>query len=156
MQDEGDIQEDLEMQQPPYVEEGPHIKKDLVIPIPTYTGSGREVRKPVRLIETIGITSNYKPTKIIKLDKLNNQFIQSLHWKKLTDAVHLVDLQAFLSFINYSTNIDNNTIEELHPFPLATQANAADNPTWEEAINGPNSDGYWKAMEMRSRLSSKM
>ena len=60
----------------------------------------------------------------------------------MTDAVRLVDLRTFLSFVNYSINIDNNTIEELHPFTLATQANEANNPTWEEAVNGPNSDGH--------------
>ena len=35
--------------------------------------------------------------------------------KKLTDTICLVDLHAFLSFVNYSTNIDDNTIEEIHP-----------------------------------------
>ena len=30
---------------------------------------------------------------------------------------------------------------------LATQANAADNPTWDEAMNGPDKAGYWQAAE---------
>ena len=66
------------MQQPPHVKEGPNVKEDSVIPHSTYTRSGREVRKPVRLIETIGINSNYEPTTKVKLDMLNNQFLQSL------------------------------------------------------------------------------
>ena len=53
----------------------------------------------------------------------------------------------FLSHVNRTISTNENTLEELHPFALATQANAADNPTWEEAINGPDSEGYWKAME---------
>ena len=56
-------------------------------------------------------------------------------------------MQSFLSFANKSIHVDDQTIEELHPFALATQINAADNPTWEQAINGPNSTGYWRAME---------
>ena len=37
------------------------------------------------------------------------------------------------------------TVEEMHPFALATKADAADNPTWEQAMNGPDSAGYWEA-----------
>jgi Reverse transcriptase (RNA-dependent DNA polymerase) len=31
---------------------------------------------------------------------------------------------------------------------LAAKANAEDNPTWEQAMNGPEWAGYWKAMEV--------
>jgi Reverse transcriptase (RNA-dependent DNA polymerase) len=30
---------------------------------------------------------------------------------------------------------------------LSARANAEDNPTWEEAMNGPDKAGYWKAMD---------
>ena len=30
---------------------------------------------------------------------------------------------------------------------LALKANAEDNPTWEQAMNGPDRDGYWTAAE---------
>ena len=36
-------------------------------------------------------------------------------------------------------------VEEMHPFALATKADAADNPTWEQAMNGPDLAGYWEA-----------
>ena len=39
----------------------------------------------------------------------------------------------------------DGTVEEMHPFALATKADAADNPTWEQAMNGPDSAGYWEA-----------
>ena len=74
LQDEGNIPEDfdptvpefcvdeLEMQQPPYID------KDSVITIPIYpTRSGREVRKPARLIETMEITLNYESDKESKV-----------------------------------------------------------------------------------------
>ena len=36
-------------------------------------------------------------------------------------------------------------LKKCHPFALATKADAADNPTWEQAMNGPDSAGYWEA-----------
>ena len=38
-------------------------------------------------------------------------------------------------------------MEESSPLALAVKANAADNPNWYEAMNGPLADGYWDAME---------
>jgi len=148
LQEEQEIPADFNLDQDvPIEEQEQRIPQDISIPEPTRTRSGREVKRPIRLIETIAIASDYDPTRKIKMDKLNNQFIQSLHWKKLTDSILSNDLQAFLSQVNYSTNVDDQTIEELHPLALATQANAADNPSWEQAVNGPDSAGYWKAME---------
>jgi hypothetical protein len=42
--------------------------------------------------------------------------------------------------------------KEWTPMALKIHANAADNPSWEEAMNGPNQSGYWKAM--KSKLST--
>ena len=39
----------------------------------------------------------------------------------------------------------HGTVEEMHPFVLTTNADAADNPNWEQAMNGPDSAGYWEA-----------
>ena len=44
-----------------------------------------------------------------------------------------------------NTNPYSNTIEEMHPMALSTKANAADHPTWEQAMNGPEAKGYWEA-----------
>jgi hypothetical protein len=35
-----------------------------------------------------------------------------------------------------------------HPLALSVKANAKDNPRWNEAVNGPYSEGYWEAMEI--------
>ena len=47
-------------------------------------------------------------------------------------------------------NHQDDTIEEMHPAILAAKAKAssADNPTWHEAMNGPDAKGYWKACEI--------
>ena len=33
------------------------------------------------------------------------------------------------------------------PRILAVKANALDNPTWNQAMNGPDSEGFWEACE---------
>ncbi len=50
-----------------------------------------------------------------------------------------------MSLMEKHTDLDENTVEEMHPMILAAQANAADNPTWTEAMNGPEQAGYWEA-----------
>ena len=47
----------------------------------------------------------------------------------------------------HDTDLENDTVEAMHPLFLTAKANAADNPTWNEAMNGPNHDGCWEAME---------
>jgi Reverse transcriptase (RNA-dependent DNA polymerase) len=44
-------------------------------------------------------------------------------------------------------NLDDETVEWVHPHALAAKANTEDNPTWEQAMNGPEWAGYWKVME---------
>jgi Reverse transcriptase (RNA-dependent DNA polymerase) len=41
---------------------------------------------------------------------------------------------------------EDGLVNWLHPLALATKANNEDNPNWNQAINGPNSDGFWDAM----------
>lgn len=36
----------------------------------------------------------------------------------------------------------------MHPLGLITKANTEDHPTWEQAMSGPNRDGYWKSDEV--------
>jgi hypothetical protein len=35
---------------------------------------------------------------------------------------------------------------------LSMEANAADNPNWNQAMNGPEAEGYWKAMELELEM----
>ena len=49
----------------------------------------------------------------------------------------------------HTTDHKENTLEDLHPLAFAAKANAEDNPSWGEAMNGPYSDSYWKAAELK-------
>ena len=44
-------------------------------------------------------------------------------------------------------DFDEGTIESWHPLALAAKANDADTPNWNQAMNGPNAEGFWKACE---------
>jgi Reverse transcriptase (RNA-dependent DNA polymerase) len=57
------------------------------------------------------------------------------------------DLSVMNAWMDDHTDPEHDTIEEWHPFAFASQVNASDNPTWEEAMNGPDKSGYWKACE---------
>ena len=65
-------------------------------------------------------------------------------------------MSALMIQMNQMTHVMDGTTEEMHPLIFAAAANSQDNPTWEEAMNGPNKQGYWKACETEIKtLESK-
>ena len=42
-----------------------------------------------------------------------------------------------MSLVDQNTNADHTTVEHTHPMVISAQDNAQDNPTWDQAINGP-------------------
>jgi hypothetical protein len=42
---------------------------------------------------------------------------------------------------------ESGMLENFDPLALTTKANSSDNPNWHQAVNGPQADGYWEAME---------
>lgn len=63
------------------------------------------------------------------------------------------------NFFNHNAVHFNTVLDEfewIHPSTLMMKANTEDNPRWNEAMNGPNAEGFWKAMEDELRqLSDK-
>ena len=76
---------------------------------------------------------------------MNAQFLQSLKWDTAIEAIKLVDLCQMERVLLQHTDPYHGTVEEMHPFALATKADAADNPNWEQAMDRPDSTGYWEA-----------
>ena len=91
----------------------------------------------------------YRPQDEVKNTKWdrNKQFSMALKFKQLTEVVKGGSLSNPLHFMNCCTDQRHNTIEDWHPALLATQANTEDNPSWDEAMNGPDKAGHWKAAE---------
>ena len=71
-----------------------------------------------------------------------------LKWGTLTETLKSTDLNSIMNLLAQNTDMDYNTLEEMHPMLLSANANAQDNPTWEQAMNGPFKDDYWKAAEL--------
>jgi hypothetical protein len=47
--------------------------------------------------------------------------------------------------MNIETDQNVNTVEEYNPALLSSKASEYDNPTYEQAMSGPNKEGYWQA-----------
>jgi hypothetical protein len=88
---------------------------------------------------------------------LNKQYIQTLNWNPITDLLRGGQLGAMMGLTETMTDLKEDTIEDMHLVAFAAKANADDNPTWEEAMNGPNKEGYWQACvkEIETLTTSK-
>jgi hypothetical protein len=56
-------------------------------------------------------------------------------------------MRGMMALMHKNTDQEYNTVEWMHPMFLGAKVNLEDNPTWEEAMNGPNQKGYWEACE---------
>jgi len=111
--------------------------------------SGRRKQKPTRLIETMNPHQKsyhyLNRSRKCKLSCIQDGFLMAMKWEYLTDFLHSNDFKLYISNMQQNTDLDQNTVEWLHPMMLMIQANAQDNPNWDEAMNGPNQEGYWEA-----------
>ena len=150
--DEGDLPEPA-----PEPEPEPEIVPELEPEPEVRTRAGRRVKRPNRLIESMVAQCN-KPTKgephayrnpkrKINAEALNKQFLMALQWNQAVETLRSADHRAMMHLIESHTDLDENTVEWMHPMALATKANAEDNPTWDQAMNGPDRQGYWEACQ---------
>ena len=136
----------------------------LSTPDPETHGRGKRHHKPNRNIFDERLWANtasfprgssYPKQKVLR-EQLNSQFLQSLRWDQAMDAIKSIDLRRMEHVLLQHTNPYTNTVEEMHPMALSTKANAADHPTWEQAMNGPEANGYWEAcMKELNTLETK-
>jgi hypothetical protein len=90
----------------------------------------------------------------VRGERLNDQRLASLRWEDLKRHCLSGTIGALASQLQRETV--NGYLEEWNPALLATKANAEDVPTWNEAMNGPHSAGFWKACEAElETLASK-
>jgi hypothetical protein len=64
----------------------------------------------------------------------------------MRDNVHSGTVAGFLARHEIDFDFDTLFHEVWDPMVLAVRANAEDNPTWYEAMNRPDKEGYWQAM----------
>ena len=98
------------------------------------TRSGRISRPPARY------RCNLSQRKC-QFGTINNAFLNSLNWKEHSTAMEK-------EYGSQHNILDSSGfVESFYPIILAVKANAGDNPNWFQAMNGPQSDGYWEAMK---------
>ena len=122
-------------------------------PDPDQYGHGKRRQKPNRHLFDERLWTTYSrfqrgsshPKQKVHRKQLNAQFLQSLKWNTAIDAIRSVDQRNMENILLQNMDPCYGTVEEMQPFALATKADAADNPTWEQAMNGPDSAGYWEA-----------
>lgn len=134
---------------------------------PQIRHSQRTARPPNRLIE--GNTARRfknenlaqyhcgrEPKQKIRSGLLNEQYLQTLNWERATDTLKGGNLGAMLSQMEMQTDQATGETDEMHPMILAAKANSYDNPTWTDAMNGPNKEGYWRACETEVRTLTEL
>jgi hypothetical protein len=112
---------------------------------PTITRFGRQV-KPNRKFLSDQWQNIQQGTQRIRASVLNRQFLNTMKWDPT--SCKSWSMSRAWALINKHTDPDGNTVEYMPPTILATQANAEDNPTFEQAMSGPERAGYWKACEV--------
>ena len=95
-------------------------------------------------------------TQKYRAKKLQSQKIQSLTWSNsISDLKSLSSKRALIQMLK-TFDPSDETIEEFSPMALAARANDASTPTWDEAMNGPNEEGFWTACKLEVDTLSKM
>jgi hypothetical protein len=71
----------------------------------------------------------------------------ALNWKDNTLQEQSTHYSRMMALLQLATDPYSNKIDgELHPCLLTSKASQSDNPTHEEAVNGPHREGFHKAM----------
>ena len=84
-------------------------------------------------------------TQRMQSERLNSQFLQSLDWKEMIDALPERSWKAMMMNLRLHTD-ESGLVDWMDPFAFASKANDEGTPNWHQAVNGPNSDGFWEAM----------
>jgi hypothetical protein len=58
--------------------------------------------------------------------------------------------------VELHTNQIEDPIEQMHPGLYLMKANSDDNPTWNQAMGGPDAERYWQAAKLRYKKLTKM
>ena len=116
-------------------------------PPPALRRSARD-RRPNRKFkgdEWTNFQTGRYATQRVRSERLNSQFLQSLDWNEVIDALPEGSWKAMMMNLQLHTD-ENGLVDWIHPFAFAAKANNEDTPNWHQAVNGPHSDGFWEAM----------
>jgi hypothetical protein len=116
------------------------------------TRSGRRVRPPNRMNLKLSIKfkgdnprhheNSQNSEQKVRAGLLNEQHIQGLRWYRLVDSLKTGSLGNIMAQMNIEPDQDLNTVEEYNPALLSSKASEDDKPIYEQALSGPNKEGY--------------
>jgi hypothetical protein len=85
------------------------------------------------------------PRQKVKSAKLNQAYTNSLHWDRAVNRLRGGTLGAMWAKLEQHTDQEEGTIKWMHPALFLVKANSGDNPTWNKAMVGGPTKGYWQA-----------
>ena len=92
----------------------------------------------------------------VRARTLVNQALQGLNWTKRLNDVKSVDSRRALLLLEALTDPHTGLLEGWDPMALAAKTRDEDNPTFEMVVNGPDAEGFWKAMEVECNTLQSM
>ena len=86
-----------------------------------------------------------------RLRSFDNGVLMGLDWTRNHLHNAASNFSKMMAAFQRATDPITGEIYELHPCLLANKANQADNPTYEEALNGPHREGSLHAMQLEMK-----
>ena len=130
-------------------------------PVPFSPRRSNRTRRPPTRLNLLSTCQYTKPSRLSKQtsfsptrrlprvhgEHLNQQYLASIGWDRLLNVCSQLSgtLGSFAS--EHRRNTYKTLVEYLNPALLATMANKDDNPTFLEALSGPDAAGFITAME---------
>ena len=132
-----------------------------IIKRPQFAGTFREytpkqTKRSVSLAQQLQYQAGGTLTKKVRTSDLLNQAVHGLTWSHLVESIRNPNSKRNLFAMLSSFDPLTGTLEEWNPLALAMKFNDEDNPTWEQAMNGPNADGFWEAAKKELDTLNKM
>lgn len=87
------------------------------------------------------------PNAKLRAGQLENAALHNLTWETTVEYLRSHEAKQILGLMLQECDYENETLEQWHPMALAAKGNDPDLPTWNQAMNGPHAEGFWKACE---------
>jgi len=70
-----------------------------------------------------------------------------MNWHLALSALQSNNLKSMMAEMQQNTDPVDGTLDWMNPMIFGAKANTKDTPTWEQAMNGPDHEGYWKVCQ---------
>ena len=93
----------------------------------------------------------------VRSSDLQAEVLHGLDWNKTVQMLRSRDSKTVLTMLESCRNpTDPTLMEDWLPMALAAKASDEDSPTWSQAMNGPNKEGFWEACQTEVKTLEDM